>query len=72
MKNSAEKKGHGTSGASPPASLPMPVRAKPYRHQQEAFDFVCRKTEEYSMTMSCQLMTVHRRLRSDDPALSTI
>ena len=35
-------KGHGKNGASPPASLPMPVKARPYRHQQEAFDFVCR------------------------------
>ena len=40
MQNSSTKNRRGPSP--PPPTLPMPVTAKPYRHQQEAFDFVCR------------------------------
>ena len=40
MQNSSTKNRRGLSP--PPPTLPMPVTAKPYRHQQEAFDFVCK------------------------------
>ena len=42
MTQITSRKGNDAHGNSPPAAyLPMPVRAKPYRHQQNAFDFVC-------------------------------
>lgn len=40
MKNPITMKGNGTEGS--PPSLPMPVKARPYRHQQDAYDFVCK------------------------------
>ena len=40
MKNSVKSKSRSAAGAGPP-SLPMPVKAKPYKHQQDAFNFVC-------------------------------
>ena len=41
MNKQAKKKVPVISGSGPP-SLAMPIRVKPYRHQQAAFDFVCK------------------------------
>lgn len=43
MIQTQSRKGQETRNESPPSpALPMPVRARPYSHQQAAFDFVCR------------------------------
>ena len=65
MTQITSRKGNNANGNSPPAAyLPMPVRAKPYRHQQDAFDFVytlfglmdgkCRSTGAALLMETCE------------------